>query len=181
MELNYTFKIEKTSLDEFIAHWSQRYAYASEEKYTNNIGRPLTERSRLELFEWKNGSNISKRKWDSIVSNYPLNFNGDRDKRYLNHRENGGAIWNIFYLHCLDQAEYPIFDQHTYRAMKYLKTGKIEEISHTGKQKYDAYSNEYKPFFRDTLSQSLNQSDRRKLDKALFGFGQFLKCAKPYA
>ena len=70
---------------------------------------------------------------------------------------------------------WPIFDQHTYRAMKYLQTGAIVEIASTNKQKYESYTNEYKPFLT-----SLKQSDTRKTDKALFTFGQFLKIAAKY-
>ncbi|MHB1100477.1 MAG: hypothetical protein ACYCZR_13075 [Burkholderiales bacterium] len=176
MKFNCTFKIEKNNLNEFIEHWSQRYFDNSEEKYTDNIGKPLTEKSRQELFEWKNGSTISQRKWESIVHNYPLEFSGDCEERYLNHTQEGGAIWNIFYLHCLDQKKWPIFDQHTYRAMKYLQTGFVQEIGNTKQQKFVAYTQEYTPFLN-----SLGQHDSRKTDKALFAFGQFLKIAAKYA
>lgn len=171
----FTFEIHKNNLDEFIEHWSNRYFDQSENKYLSNIGKPLTETSRLELFEWKNGSEISQKKKESIVANYPLVFLGDCADRYLNYKKPGGAIWNIFYLHCLDHNMWPIFDQHTYRAMKYLQTGAIVEIASTNKQKYESYTNEYKPFLT-----SLKQSDTRKTDKALFTFGQFLKVAAKY-
>jgi hypothetical protein len=59
--------------------------------------------------------------------------------------------------------------------MKYLQTGTILEIDTTNKKKYQSYEKEYLPFL-----QSLNQSDMRKTDKALFAFGQFLKLAKKY-
>lgn len=173
--MNLTFQIESQSLEEFIEHWSQRYFYKAEEKYTSNIGKSLTEKSRLELYEWKNGSKIAKKKWDSVVSNYPLTFSGNKESRYLNHKEGGGAIWNIFYLHCLNPEKWPIYDQHTYRAMKYMKTGEIQEIGITNKQKYESYIKEYIPFF-----ESLGESENRKIDKALFAFGQFLKIASKY-
>jgi hypothetical protein len=174
--MNLTFQIENQSLESFIEHWSQRYFYGAEEKYINNIGKPLTEKSRLELYEWKNGSKISKKKWDSVVNNYPLTFSGDLKERYLNHNKSGGAIWNIFYLHCLNPQEWPIYDQHTYRAMMYIKTGAIQEIGTTDMKKYDSYINEYIPFFT-----SLGVIENRKADKALFAFGQFLKIAAKYA
>ena len=176
MNLIYTFRIEKTNLEDFIDHWSSRYFYKGGEKYTDNIGKPLTEKSRRELFEWKNGSKLSAAKLKSVEDNYPLAFTGNQQKRYLNYQEGGGAIWNIFYLHCLDHGEWPIFDQHTYRAMRYLEDGVIEEIGRTNKQKYEAYSRKYMPFVK-----SLAQSDSRKTDKALFAFGQFLKVAARYA
>ncbi len=174
--MNLSFQITCQTLDQFINHWAAKYFYPSENKYDFNIGKPLTEISRLELFEWKNGSTISKKKLDSITKNYPLNFEGNQEQRYLNHKESGGAIWNIFYLHCLEPTKWPIYDQHTFRAMRYIQTGQITEIGNTNKQKYESYKNEYIPFVH-----SLRNMDHRKLDKALFTFGQFLKVANKYA
>lgn len=170
-----SFRIDFDNINEFIDHWSSRYRYSDEEKYDNNIGKPLTEQSRLELFEWKNGSGLSERKLQSILKNYPLSFAGNKEERYLNHNKSGGAIWNIFYLHCLEPESWPIFDQHTFRAMKFIISGEFVEIGKTNKHKYDSYRNEYLPFLR-----MLNLPDNRKLDKALFAFGQFLKIAKNY-
>ena len=106
----------------------------------------------------------------------PLIFQGDHRDRYLDHRKSGGAIWNIFYIHCLNPTQWPIYDQHTFRAMKYMKTGQITEIGNTNKQKYESYINEYIPFVREFAN-----IEHRKLDKALFAFGQFLKIANKYA
>lgn len=81
-----------------------------------------------------------------------------------------------FYLHCLEPSKWPIYDQHTHRAMKYIKNGKISEIGTTSKQKFESYTKEYIPFIK-----SFGTIDNRKLDKALFAFGQFLKVANKYA
>lgn len=173
--MHYTFQIHCTDLNHFVAHWSSKYSYEAEHKYISNIGKPLTEKSRIELFEWKNGSRISEKKTKSILQNYPLVFEGNHKERYLNHRKSGGAIWNIFYLHCLEPKTWPIFDQHVFRAMRYIQTQEITEIGITNKQKYENYETEYIPFIR-----SLGINDHRVLDKALFSFGQFLKKAKEY-
>jgi hypothetical protein len=77
-------------------------------------------------------------------------------------------------MHCIDPKTWPIFDQHTYRAMRFMKSGKLEEISSAKTEVYDTYKNEYIPFVK-----TLN-SDQRKIDKALFAFGQFLKMASAY-
>lgn len=170
-----SFQIACADRNSFLDHWSSKYDYPAEPKYANNIDKPLTAKSLRELFEWKNGSAISKKKTQSILENYPCCFTGDKQERYLNHKQPGGAIWNIFYLHCLDSKAWPIFDQHTFRAMRYIQTGEIVEIGITSKQKYSAYLNEYIPFLR-----TFNEPDLRKLDKALFAFGQFLKLAARY-
>lgn len=170
-----SFEIYASNINSFMNHWEKKYLYQAEYKYDKNIGKPLTENSRLELFEWKNGSIISRAKLKSIEENYPLIFTGNREERYLNPYQNGGAIWNIFYLHCLSPQEYPIYDQHTYRAMKYLTTKKIVEIESNKKKIYESYKNEYLPFIK-----LFSDISHRKIDKALFSFGQFLKIAKKY-
>lgn len=171
-----SFEISTQDESSFLRHWAAKYDYPSDEKYTQNIGKPLTENSRQELFEWKNRTVISKTKMSSIIENYPLVFSGDQRARYLNHKEPGGAIWNIFYLHCLEPEKWPIFDQHTFRAMQYIKTGRIIEIGVTNKQKYIAYEDEFLPFLRNFEGEGA-----REVDKALFAFGQFLKFAARYA
>lgn len=173
--MNISFCIKCKSITDFLSHWEKSYSYKNEWKYDSNIGKSLTKQSRLELFEWKNGSSIAQKKIDSILNNYPLTFNGDLKKRYLNTNGAGGAIWNIFYMHCIDHLKFPIYDQHTYRAMRYIQTGRIEEISKKNSSIYKTYQNDYIPFVK-----SLNETDQRKIDKALFSFGQFLKKSKKY-
>lgn len=128
-----TFSIGFDSVDAFIAHWSSKYDYASEPKYEKNIGHPLTTQSRLDLFEWKNGSVIAAKKLVSIETHYPLAFNGRVEERYLPPGRGGGAIWNIFYAHCLYPDKWPIFDQHVCRAMWYMLKGALREIPPAGR------------------------------------------------
>ena len=177
--MHLSFQIHLSSLDTFVAHWSAAYAEKpdeADERYLENIGKPLTHQSLTELFKWKNGTEISKRKMESITKNYPLSFTGDQKDRYLNPKMQGGAIWNIFYLHCLDSDRWPIFDQHTFRAMNYLRHETNLDIPPSNKQKYNVYENEYIPFYN-----SISTEPHRNKDRALFAFGQFLKIAKRYA
>jgi hypothetical protein len=175
--MHFSFNISSRNLAEFVEHWSAKYQYQVLEanSYTKYIGKPLTIKSLQELYIWKNGGPISKLKLKSIKTNYPINPPKDLEARYLNHKNSGGAIWNIFYLHCVSPSKYPIFDQHNFRAMRYLKNGEIEEIPKSDKLKYSIYINEFKPFF---LEQDIENT--RDLDKALFAFGQFLNKAQSY-
>ena len=59
--------------------------------------------------------------------------------------------------------------------MRSIQGGVREEIGNNNKQKYESYKNEYMPFINE-----LADIEQRKLDKALFSFGQFLKLAKKY-
>jgi len=173
-----SFAIECRSLNEFLDHWSAKYRDPRDrDKYDTLVGRlPLTEDARLHLFEWKNGSILSAYKLASVKKNYPLSFQKDQlAQRYLDPRASGGAIWNIFYMHCIDPETWPIFDQHTYRAMHFMKVGEIRNISFDKANVYESYQSEYIPFVK-----ALASHDQRKIDKALHAFGQFLKIASAY-
>lgn len=76
-----SFEIYASNINSFMNHWEKKYLYQAEYKYDKNIGKPLTENSRLELFEWKNGSIISRAKLKSIEENYPLIFTGNREEQ----------------------------------------------------------------------------------------------------
>ena len=173
--MHLSFEITSKNKTDFLKYWAAKYVYPDEDKYFRNIGKPLTDQSRQELFEWKNGSRISRAKMTSIFKNYPLIFAGDHRSRYLNYKESGGAVWNIFYLHCLQPQTWPIFDQHTFRAMRYMKSGQIVDTSVSDRQKYEVYENEYIPFLRE-----FDDDCNRQIDKALFAFGQFLKLAEKF-
>ena len=187
--MHLTFQIYCQNIVDFVNHWSSKYYDPRQEKYDDHIGKPLTEVSRQSLFEWKNGGSISKAKMSSIEENYPLRFEGDekaKEDRYLKKNRKGGPIWNIFYLHCLDPNTWPIFDQHTFRAMKYIKKGKIEEIRTTKKQKYQSYR-EYREFIDEVKSEIHKKQtcentleELHNLDKAFYAFGKFLKTAGKY-
>ena len=161
---------------QFVDFWSQRYEYAHEDLYDNNIGQELTEQRIVELFVWKNGTPLSERKRNSVSQNFVArrhelgqfqdNFNA-RD--FFNHFENGGAIWRIFWLHCYRPEEFPIYDQHVHRAMAYIEAGEIEEIPNYDPRKIDAYIDRYLPFH-----QQFAAIDGRAVDKALWAFGKFI-------
>lgn len=158
------------SIQDFFTYWEKQYKYKNEHRYTEYIGTRLTETSRRVLFEWKNGGKLSDKKSRSIEVNYPLIFPDNLEERYLNANKPGGAIWNIFYLHIANPRKFPIFDQHTYRSMNFMRSGKIKEIPKQKKKVYEIYQDEYIPFL-----QAFRSFDARHIDKALFSFGQYLK------
>jgi len=161
---------------QFVEFWSQRYEYAEEGLYDNNIGIELTENRILELYVWKNGTPLSVRKRASVIRNFVerrnelAQFENNFDVRnFLNHFANGGAIWRIFWLHCYRPEEFPIYDQHVHRAMAYIENGEMEEIPGYDPRKIDAYIERYLPFHARFAA-----IDGRDVDKALWAFGKFL-------
>ncbi len=175
MNYNFSLNLNFDNEIDFVNYWEQKYQDTIENLYNDNIKEELTKDRLLNLFRWKNRTPLSEEKERSIINNYPLVFNGNLIDRYLTPSKQGGIIWNIFYLHIRDPELWPIFDQHVYRAMKYIQTKRIMEIPKNKTEIINSYLNEYIPFFNNFAEKS-----HRKKDKGLFTFGQFLKSIQRY-
>ena len=162
---------------DFASFWSAQYRYELEPLYDNNIGQPLTEDRVWHLYKWKNGTEeIAANKKQSIRTVYlpelgsiPSLTTLQEGRDYLA-RLSGGAIWDIFWLHCVNPDLFPIFDQHTYRSMAKLETMSQTEIPANRSNRIDSYFNQYIPFTKKFPS-----IRPRELDRALFAYGRFLK------
>ncbi|MGH8569496.1 MAG: hypothetical protein ACREXU_16195 [Gammaproteobacteria bacterium] len=163
---------------QFVAFWSARYKYDNEYLYDQNIGQSHSVNRVWRLFEWKNGTiNIAARKRQSVETVYlpqlaslPTLRTHAEGRTYVGGLA-GGAIWNIFWLHCLNRGLFPIFDQHTYRAMASIEGLTVREIPSTREDKTAIYFDQYIPF----LARRFPNQAERDLDKALFTYGRFLK------
>jgi hypothetical protein len=163
---------------DFVSFWNNQYDLLQypEEPYAKNLGK-LTEQSIMVLFEWKNGGKLSARKEDSVRRNYINRVDEVRAlgstftaPAFLERFARGGAIWRIFWLHCCRRA-FPMFDQHVYRAMLLIEGQACDELD--GKsdvRKIELYLTQYLPFLRRFAG-----IDPRKLDRALWSYGRFLK------
>ncbi|MBA4317161.1 MAG: hypothetical protein C0412_02060 [Flavobacterium sp.] len=171
------YSFSETDQDTFITFWSNKYQYSLENLYVENIQHPLNENRVTNLYLWKNGKRLSARKLQSVRENYiahlenlPLLDNVVQLQNYFA-QLNGGMIWNFFWLHCINPNMSPIFDQHTYRACKFISTNIVSELSELNDyEKSDFYFNNYIPFFNQ-----FDNNENRRVDKALFMFGKFLK------
>lgn len=139
------------------------------------MGKPLTIESRQLLFEWKNGFKLSAKKMASVEKYYPLPGESKGLNKYLNQIGSGRPIWNIFYMHCVTPEVWPIFDQHTFRAVQFIRTGRIEEIPKRDSKIFTYYQSDYIPFIKKFGSCG------RKIDKALYSFGRFLNITNRYS
>ena len=172
-------QLVEATISEFIDFWKNEYSYFNEDLYDKNIAKPLNEEKILSLYKWKNGNTeISQKKLQSIERIYFSEINKlnninclEDGRKYLEKLE-GGAIWDIFWLHCLKPSIFPIFDQHTYRSMTKIKNGSPLEIPNNRSKKIEIYFKDYIPFIQAFESLSLSQRD---IDKALFAYGRFLK------
>lgn len=175
---------KNVSIVKFIEYWSSTYIYANgENKYLQNIVKTVFDNaSLLLLFEWKNGSVLSGHKRKSfeknilskikIINTLKTRFDFDIFKKEF---ENVSTIWKIFLLHIIKPDTYPIFDQHVFRAMSYIKFGIITEIPSDSKEKERIYVVDYVVFFNKFRAEMPNICESKKIDEALWSFGKFLK------
>jgi hypothetical protein len=160
----------------FVAFWSRRYQYPRPALYIDNIGRPLTEQAVWDLYTWKNGSEMSARKRQSVRQHYIAKLHDQAPLDTIQHgceyvrTLGGGAIWNLFWLHCRKPDIFPIFDQHTYRAMASIAGLPEGEIPIGGAEKIGFYFEMYLPFL-----ERFRPLEFRAVDQSLFAYGQFLK------
>ncbi len=175
---------EHVSITQFINFWSSYYIYAKiENYYIKNINKKVFDSETLNaLFMWKNGSVLSKKKKDSlnkniirkieIINSLKNKFDFDLFKKEF---KNVSVIWKIFLLNLIKPKTYPIFDQHVFRAMKFIKFSKIEEVPNNDREKEEVYFDEYIDFFNKIKAELPRDFDNKKIDEALWSFGKFLK------
>ncbi len=170
------YEPKRVDREAFVLFWSQRYQYMQEHVYYENIGQSPTSERVIALFEWKNGTPLSALKLQSVKHNFARRIDelmnipveeGAYD--FLKRFHSGGAIWRIFWLHCWQPEKFPIYDQHVYRAMAFIKTGRKDEIPTYDPRKIDSYVEKYLPFYSE-----FKGIPYREVDKALWSFGKFL-------
>jgi hypothetical protein len=178
--------------DSFVPYWESLYTYSPKhpdgnDLYFRNIGKDIISTEDLrELFFWKNGMKLSGKK-SVIVNDICKEINLINELKQ-SHPEyvisslpkfmNRDSVWQIFLLHIIRPDYFPIFDQHTYRAYQYIKTGFIHEITEL-KDLSEFYQSTYLTFIHEKLINTNTVEERiRKvgvIDRALFAFGKFLK------
>ncbi len=172
-----------SSLDDFIDVWSKAYVYSNMELYSDIILKNELKLSDLEkLFQWKNGMPLSDKKANSfeqkilnkvsIINELKIKWN---QSLFNQEFEEISTVWKIFLLHIIQPEKYPIFDQHVYRAFKYI-TEQVNsaELPYYNKTKLNIYYKEYLPFYLDCKEEMNSKFSPKHLDDALWSFGKFL-------
>lgn len=172
-----------TDIKELIDDWQPLYKYRRPDLYIENIGNGLDSKGYFQkLFNWKNGRKLSDSKqklidgfWKkkSVLLSLRDNIDMDQFVAEFNPGKNA-CIWKLYLLHIVRPDEYPIYDQHVYRAYMFIETGQIQEISNKDEEKYDHYSESYMPWFESVRKQCLEYSVKH-IDEALFAYGKALK------
>lgn len=172
---------KQTDFKSFIDYWEKLYSYKNEYLYDEIINKNVfLEDDLFKLFTWKNGMELSTLKTNSLKKNIILKLeiinNQKKSKQldlslFLNEFQTVSFVWKIFLLHIIRPQEYPIYDQHINRAYNYIHAKGYRNISNTisDRKKSDFYFNEFLPFVN-----SIERTNMRKIDRALFSFGQFI-------
>jgi len=181
-----TFNTNYTSApDDFVAFWKNQYAYLADTQqqawYYDNIKvKGLTTRNLYDLYCWKNGMNLSSLKqvaFHKIAANLDIinsfRNNGINDAEFEQHFGWISAIWKIFLRHIINPETYPIFDQHVYRAYRYIHRMDKDDLFGNNKLKERVYFQEYIPFYLD-LKDSCTRYTTKEIDDAVWAFGRFL-------
>ncbi|MDI9363706.1 MAG: hypothetical protein QM541_02055 [Flavobacterium sp.] len=171
------------SLNEFINTWAKGYNYLNMELYTDIIYKTQYTTTDLQnLFVWKNGMPLSSKKEISfqeklnkklpIINELKNNWEEDRFNDEFN---NISSVWRIFLMHIIQPKQYPIFDQHVYRAFKYIVEQEINSaLPIYDKSRMKIYFNEYLPFYLNCVENMDESFTSKQLDDALWMFGKFL-------
>jgi len=166
----------------FVQFWSSFYNYSKEHLYSDRISKSQFTRDDIEnLFVWKNQIRLSRKKEKSLkekITDKLDIINKLKSKFCLNIFKSNfkkvSAIWKIHLLHIIAPQNYPIFDQHVYRAFCFLKKKELKEIPDSNSIKERVYFGLYVKFF-NSLAKSKDISYRKKIDESLWAFGKFLK------
>lgn len=174
---------KSNDLEEFIDYWSKLYSYVNEDLYDNSIDKEIFIKEDIQnLYTWKNGMRLSEAKQRSvdtkikaklpIINNFKSSTSLDL-KGFKKEFKDVTTVWKIFLLHTIKPQEFPIYDQHIHRAFLFINNedwGNVSNSSIKDKPKEEFYFGRYLPFI-----EANGFNDLRKLDKAFFAFGQFLR------
>ena len=184
--------MKKVDIKDFIYFWEK---YCDEGKYPDKIyfncfKKNLWKIGDLdEVFEWKNGTKLSKRKQKILQRVYDKldeinsfrNLKSPSEKEFRNFYNNicssvisSGLVWRIFLIHLTHPEKYPMIDKFTYIAYEFLKKNNLLKKGETDKMLLKYQLEVYFPFRIFFLNLNTNIHNQRKTDKALMAFGQFL-------
>ena len=139
----------------------------------------------LYLLQWKNGSPLSQKKsgiYEAAKDNLHT-LNSFREKQSFESDDvvelfsvvsdiiKTGLIWRVFLMHVTRPDDFPMFDQHVYRAFIFLQDGEITDRSFSEKD-IKLYL-DYSSFVTKVKEET--SLDWRTIDKAFFAFGKFIK------
>ena len=110
---------------------------------------------------------------DNIRKNIPSKLQDSEPKVLIEMKEKSGFgfIWGLFILHSLYPKIYPLYDQHVYRAYKYILNSNVV-LPNIASNSWSEYY-KYTIFFNELVSKK--NCSPIKADRALWAYGKYLK------
>jgi len=198
LDLSNMARFDLTAASQFVEFWGQFYAYDVKTVDTKeridyfaelNIGSDLTEENVRRLLRWKYPRTMTDPKKKTGERN-PTVVKVLSNLQMINKFRNGGIsaeemrltaeqvfdsgiVFRVFLLHIAKPHAYPIGDQYVFRAYS-LHTGRPEPKT------WETYA-EYSDYF-GRIAQAMaiprtvnNLRNLKRIDNALFAFGEFIK------
>jgi hypothetical protein len=151
-------------------------------QYKDKNGTPYT----FNENKWKRGAYARREAWNQVQvnqqyyqENCPLEFPQNKPLilDQLMDIHGLGPIFSIFVLHCMYPRVYPLYDQHVFRAFKYLISNG-REIPQKANPRWDEYK-AYRDFFVQMVKNT--KIEFWRVDKALWAYGKHLASLKPHS
>lgn len=187
--------VDTNGVAEFVECWERYYGDDDSEYFNDlNIGNDLTEQNIIRLLRWKDPWRLTHpRKGDGKPNPFVMRvleqiaelnrfrngnltadgFRGITQKIFPN-----GIIWQLFLFHLARPADWPIADQHVFRSYSVLFNAAVPDSI----KAFDRYLKKFlelaAKFRKNAKIEDNGQADvvrtNKRLDNALFAFGQFL-------
>jgi len=129
---------------------------------------------------WKTNTPVGFDVWrdisanqEVVKSNIPIQFPLTKPEIVveLQERKGFGFIWTLFTLHCFYPETYPLYDQHVYRAYKYINSNN----QYIPKVAPDSWEEYYKYMHYFIKLKEQYEMPFWELDKALWAYGKSIK------
>lgn len=160
------------NFEDFVNSWRKFYNRSNDYKYAPiESESPLTPESLLSIFEWKNGMPLSKLKLNSIanlglkielINQLRSSFDVVTFEREFGHMS---FVWRKFLMHAIQPSLFPIYDQHSHRAVDFL-------LSEQNPRESEAF---YVNKFVTYIEAWKGNQNYKHVDEALFEFGKFIR------
>ncbi|MCP9762974.1 hypothetical protein [Lacihabitans soyangensis] len=172
------------SLIDFCKIWAPLYPDGKRDKefyFPALEAKTINEELLLGFFEWKNGTKLSTLKKASLKNKIlkleVINDLRDREtvdlKKIRASFPDVSDIWLITLAHLINPDAFPIFDQHVYRAYKFLELNTVDIYDYDKEyNRLKLYRSNYLPFFLEIVHDDI--IGRKTLDEAFWTFGKFL-------
>lgn len=179
--MNYVIpKFDHTEIQSFFTYWSDKYSERPMEEFSYS---PIIEKDKFSkadlnlLFKWFNqdqfcqlkGKAFERKVVAKIETINALKSSFDQ-KVFDKHFARLNPEWKLFLLHCISPSDFPILNEHIFKAFHFIKGGKDSSFSEEKMEIF--YFERFVPYFQKL---DLGENFFQEFNKALWTFGEYLE------